>query len=74
MMHPIQDETVSQGMLLGLSERGDRTPPIDGTTVDLDVDIMEETDRKKRGTSELVNKINGNLHNKQFFAILQRCV
>ena len=52
---------MSHGQILGEPEQGDTTPPIDGTTEDLDVDVMEDTDRKKRGTSELIDKINGNL-------------
>ena len=50
-------------MLLGNPEQGDTTPPIDGTTEDLNVDVIEESDRKKRGISEYKDKINGNLQN-----------
>ncbi|KAK2165039.1 hypothetical protein NP493_1368g00012 [Ridgeia piscesae] len=52
------DETVSQGKILGEPDQSDTTPPIDGTTEYLNVDVMEDTDRKKRGTSELIDKIN----------------
>ena len=52
--------TISQGTILGLADQGDKTPPIDGTTEDLHVDAMEESDRKRRGTNELIDKINGN--------------
>ena len=52
---------MSQGKLLGEPDQGDTTPPIDGTTEDLDVDVMDDTDRTKRGTSDLIDKINGNL-------------
>ncbi|KAK2165104.1 hypothetical protein NP493_1383g00012 [Ridgeia piscesae] len=51
-------ETISQGKILGEPDQGDTTPPIDGTTEDLNVDVMEDTDRKKRGTSELIDQIN----------------
>ena len=42
-----------------MTRQEDTTPVIGGTTEDLDVDAIEDSDRKKRGTSELVDKING---------------
>ena len=63
-MSPIKGDAVSQGTVLGLLMRDNTTPALNGMIEDLDVGAIEESDRKKRGTSELVDKLNGKTRNK----------
>ena len=46
---------------MGDSEESDTTPEVSWPTEDLNVDAIEESDRKKRGLSDLLDTVNGGL-------------
>ena len=47
-----------------MTKQDDTTPAINGPTDDVDVSAMDDSDRKKRGVSDLIDKVNGKMWNK----------
>ncbi|KAI0212799.1 hypothetical protein LSAT2_002241 [Lamellibrachia satsuma] len=59
-----EGDTISQGTVLGMTKQDDTTPAVNGPTDDVDVSAMDDSDRKKRGVSDLIDKVNGKMWNK----------